>query len=80
MESLKYPIYNLSSGKQYPIREIAETIKKLVPNAIIKVGPGMLKGFELRAALDTGRMREEFKFEPTSLKAGIEEFMKYMVS
>jgi nucleoside-diphosphate-sugar epimerase len=76
----KYPIYNLSSGRQHPIKELAAMIKELVPEADIAIGPGTLRGFELRAALDISRVQEEFGFVPTPLKESIREYIEYIRS
>jgi nucleoside-diphosphate-sugar epimerase len=76
----KHPIYNLSSGIQYQIKELAAIIKELVPEAEILIGPGTLRGFELRAALDIRRVQEEFGFVPTPIKESIAEYINYIRS
>lgn len=77
-DRLEHPIYNLSYGRLFSIREIGDTIRELLPLSDIAIGPGPLDGIELRAALDNRRARDEFGYEPSPLKQSIEEFIHYM--
>lgn len=77
-DRLEHPIYNLSQGKLFGIREIGDWIRELLPRSDITIGPGLLDGSELRAALDIRRARDEFGYEPSPLKRSIEDFIPYM--
>ncbi len=79
-DHLEHPIYNLCYGESFTIREIGNMIKKLLPDADIMIGPGLLPGSELRAALDISRAQGEFGYEPSPLNKSIEDFIEYLKS
>jgi len=39
---IRHRVFNISDGRGYTLRETAEVIKKLIPNAIIEIGPGLV--------------------------------------
>jgi nucleoside-diphosphate-sugar epimerase len=79
-EHVKYPAYNMSSGKALPISEYGAMIKKLLPDAQIEIGPGLLDGVKLRAAMDTRRAKDEFGYEHSPMEACIVDFIEYLRS
>lgn len=79
-DHLEHPIYNLCYGKLFSIGEIGDMIKNLLPDTDIIIGPGLLAGSELRAALDISRAQGEFGYEPSPLNKSIEDFIEYLKS
>ena len=79
-DRVKHPIYNVCYGRLFSISEIGDMIRDLLPGSDITIGPGTLKGSELRAALDISRAQGEFGYEPTPLKKSIEDFIQYIKS
>ncbi|MGH7772488.1 MAG: NAD-dependent epimerase/dehydratase family protein, partial [Candidatus Binatia bacterium] len=68
--SLRHRIYNLGSGRLTSLREFAEAIKKLLPEAEIHLGdgPGPLIStktpMDINACVDISRLHEETGFTP----------------
>jgi len=76
-DQLKYPTYNISSGKLVKISEYAKMMKKLLPKCQIEIGPGIPEGIKLRAAMDNSRAKAEFGYEHSPLETCIIDFIKY---
>jgi nucleoside-diphosphate-sugar epimerase len=70
----KHRVYNVAYGKVYYLRQIAEILKKLVPDAQIE-----LKGSHAPwpyFAVDVTRLSEEFAYQPAyDIESGIRKYM-----
>lgn len=79
---LKSVIYHLGSGRNCSTFEVAEAIRKAVPEAKVTVGPGAAPWTDfivLRGPLACERMKDEFGFEPLhSLDDAIASFADWM--
>lgn len=79
-EKLRHRLFNISSGKNYRVSEVAELIEKIVPGVEIRVGPGMGRGASLmttsvRGPLAIDRARRELGFRVQyTLEEGLREF------
>jgi nucleoside-diphosphate-sugar epimerase len=75
-KQLQHPIYNVSSGFQVPLTEVAAILRQLVPGASIELGSGWLAGAPPRAALSVERLAAETGFRVCwSLEDGIRELV-----
>lgn len=69
-EGMKHRIFHFGIGKAFSLHDVAGAVKKVVPSAVIKIGPGLdykYKGkrpFDGYCVLDTTRARNELGFEP----------------
>jgi nucleoside-diphosphate-sugar epimerase len=55
----------LALGKSYTLGEIADTIKKLIPAAVIDIGPGTVPEWDCATGLiSIKRAREELGYQP----------------
>lgn len=73
-KQLKHPLYNVSSGQNVPLGEVAATVRKAVPDAKIEIGPGQLAGAPPRAVQSVERVAAEIGFRPKwSLEDGVRE-------
>lgn len=80
---LSHSVYNIASGRSYTLAELADAIRKLIPEADIEVGSGLWEGgppsATLRGALDITRARQDLDFEPSyTLEEGIGLFIEHL--
>jgi UDP-glucose 4-epimerase len=77
---LNYGAYNIASGKGQTIREFADAVRAVIPDADIEVGPGLNPfGFDVHyyAIFDISRARKDFGWEPRfDLQAGVRDYVK----
>jgi len=69
-------VYNISTGKAYSLKDIADIINNYVGDKILEIGDGELVGWPPRAPfLDISKAKEELGYEPIyGLEKGIKEF------
>jgi UDP-glucose 4-epimerase len=77
-ENPQFTLYNL--GDRYvAYGEMAEVIKEVVPEAVIKLGPGNEKEAEAPMHLNMERLQSEFGFKPEySFKDGIQDYVQWL--
>ena len=75
--SLQHYIYNVSDGSNPSMSEIAETMRDLIPNSEIALGPAGAEPVPY-TGVDTQRMKQEFGFEFRGLRTGLEEYIRWM--
>ena len=71
--------FNVGTGKEYSIKDVAMMVKKFIPKMTIK----NVKGVDEvnQGAIDIRKLKEEFKFEPRySLESGIKETIEWYES
>jgi len=78
----KYRIYNIGAGRLYSLFELADAVKKAIPSAEIKMGPGLLEGAGAawkRPPFDLNRAREELGYKPKfNIEQGIAAHVKFI--
>jgi UDP-glucose 4-epimerase len=83
-ERLSFGAYNIASGKGQTIRQFADAVRAVVPDAEIEVGPGLNPlGFDVHyyAIFDISRARKDFGFEPRfDLVAGVRDYVERLRS
>jgi len=62
-EKLQYDVYNISSGKLTPNRELVEVVQRVVPNFKVDLPPGRFP-FPPLPLLETKRLRADTGFSP----------------
>ncbi len=65
-DSLPSNLYNVSNGEHYSVAQIVETIRRVLPDVEMSVGPGMKPWIDytvLRGSFDITRIRTELGFE-----------------
>lgn len=81
-DQLRYREYHVGSGENHTTFEVAEAVRKAVPNARIEVGPGTdpwTASTVMRGPLECRRMFEEFGFRPKhSLEEAVAAFADWM--
>ncbi len=71
----KYRVYNASVGRAFTLAEAAEGIRKVIPDAEIRIGSGTRRDIYLRGHLDITRAREDLAYVPQyDLERGISEW------
>jgi nucleoside-diphosphate-sugar epimerase len=75
--SLHHYIYNISDGSNPAMLEIAETVRDLIPNSEMILGPATAESAPY-SEVDVQRMKQEFGFEFRSLRAGLEEYIRWV--
>jgi nucleoside-diphosphate-sugar epimerase len=64
-ERLEHRVFNIAYGKPYTIGEIAEIVKKLIPEAEIEIGPGIVPEWDCATGqISIERARRELGYEP----------------
>ncbi len=79
-DRLNYGAYNIASGKGQTIRQFADAVRAVIPDADIEVGPGLNPlGFDVHhyAIFDISRARKDFGWEPHfDLEAGVRDYVE----
>ncbi len=78
---LKHRLFNITSGKKVSALEVVETVRKVVPGADVKIGPGLMKkglGNPAVHPVQAGPMLvtravEDLGYTTTSLEQGLRE-------
>jgi nucleoside-diphosphate-sugar epimerase len=77
-DRLSHPVYNLGSGQQHRLSEVADGVRAAVPSAEIEVGPGLPEGSSPRASLSVERIAGDVGFRTIwSLERGIAEHVRW---
>ncbi len=83
-ENLKHQVFNIGTGKLYQLQDFANTIKKLYPEAVFDIGPGldyMGGGSPRYSVLNISRAKEELDYRPKfSLEEGVRDYVGTMES
>lgn len=80
---LEHRIFNIGSGEMVTLQEVAEMVKRYIPDARIEIEPGYDLGVPTQGYLDISRAREELGYEPDfkkelALKDYIEQIRPYL--
>lgn len=63
-ERLEHPVYNISSGRLVPYREVVDAINAVVPGADLRLPPGRSPDRPPDNHLDISRLQEDTGFRP----------------
>ena len=82
---LKHRLFNITSGRLVSARELAEAVKKIIPEAEIELGPGemevglgRLDRHDLQKGLmDISRAKEELGYQTTPLEEGLRKTVEW---
>jgi len=74
-------IFNIGSGTMHSASQVAEAVRKILPNADIEIGAGLSEmeqsDMRARGMLDLSAARQQLKYEPQySLEAGIRDYVE----
>jgi len=74
---LKHRVYNVGTGQNHSLFEIAENIKKCIPTADISMGPGLMDDYWVqRNPMDISRVKELGYMPEYDLEKGITEYIR----
>jgi UDP-glucose 4-epimerase len=83
-DRLSYGAYNIASGKGQTIRQFAEAVRAVIPDADIEVGPGLNPlGFDVHyyAIFDISRAHKDFGWQPRfDLQTGVCDYVERLRS
>ena len=78
-EKVPSRVYNIGSGKAHSLGDIADAVRKRIPNADIKIGPGgnfFGTPYPLHGVYDISRARDELGFEPQyDIDRGVDDYI-----
>lgn len=83
-ERLRHRVFNISEGKLYTWKEVAEILCQLVPGSRITAGPGLIQlrpGIpdDVKGVLDITRACEELGFSPKyDLYKGLRQYIEWL--
>ncbi len=60
---IKHRVFNISDGRGYTLKETAEVVKRLIPNAVIEIGPGFVDKSRLDS-IEVEDLRNFFRMMP----------------
>lgn len=79
-DRLNYSAYNIASGKGQTIRQFADAVRTVIPDADIEIGPGLNPlGFDVHyyAIFDISRAQKDFGWKPRfDLQAGVRDYVE----
>ena len=82
---IKHRIFNISQGKNVPLKELAQVVMDLVPGSKIKLGPGPFEmltkslGPPMRGPGDISLAREELGYNPQfTVQKGLTELWSWI--
>ncbi|MDP2728376.1 MAG: NAD-dependent epimerase/dehydratase family protein [Dehalococcoidia bacterium] len=77
---LAHGVFNIATGVGYTLLDLAQAAKKIFPQAVIEIGPGLdYYGGGAYAVFDISRARRELGYTPRySLEAGVEHYVQTM--
>jgi len=79
--NLKHHVFNIGTGKAYKLEDFASAIKKIYPEAVFKIGPGLdYLGFgRAYCVFDISKAREELGYHPKfTLEEGVGDYVATM--
>jgi len=78
---LQHAVYNIGTGRQYTLWEVADEIARQVPGTRVNVGPGLPEGRTIRRPLDIRRIAEELGYRPEyDLQAGVSSVKRWLTT
>lgn len=78
-KKLEHRIFHLGTGRGVTLVDLANTIRKIIPEAVIEIGPGLYPYYRGGWVFDTSRAREELGFTPDySLEEGVKDYIETM--
>lgn len=81
---LNHGAYNIASGKGQTIRQFADAVRAVIPDADIEVGPGLNPlGFDVHyyAIFDISRAHKDFGWQPRfDLQTGVRDYVERLRS
>jgi len=78
VEKLTHKAFNIGVGKLFSLQDIADIVRRFIPNAVIEIGAGELP-LPRRGPLDISRARSELKYEPQyNMIDGIKDYIEWL--
>lgn len=72
-------VYNITSGYQPTLGEIADIVRKAFPGSEISVGPGTMEGWDVRGFFSIEAARRDLDYEPkVSLEDGMNKYIEWL--
>ncbi|HLF71450.1 MAG TPA: NAD(P)-dependent oxidoreductase [Dehalococcoidia bacterium] len=80
--SLRHRVYNVGGGRAVTMQELADTVRKQMPDAKIELKPGENpRGNPPANYLDLSRLKDEFNFAPRyPVEAGIPDYIAWLAT
>lgn len=79
-QSLQHHIYNVSDGTNPTMREIAQTVRELIPDAKITLGTATEENPPGHTGVPVKRIRDEFGLVFRDLRAGIADYVAWLAN
>lgn len=78
-KDVKHHIFNIGTGKAYTLHDLANSIKKVYPEAIFNIGPGLnyLNVSGVYSVMDFSMAKKELGYTPKfELDEGVKDYIK----
>ena len=75
----KHRIFNIGTSEMHTLRELADIVRKIVPNAVFEIGPGFDIAEPVRGPLNMTKAKEELGYEPQfPLEEGVKDYIEVL--
>jgi UDP-glucose 4-epimerase len=72
-------VYNIGAGRAYSYREVAQAIRRVIPDARVPLKPGRSAAYRADPYMDVSRLKWDLDFEPSwSLEGGIDHYIQWL--
>ena len=72
-------VYNITSGYQPTLGELANIVGKAFPDSEISIGPGTMDGWDVRGFFSIEAARRDLGYEPkVSLEEGMHNYIEWL--
>ena len=76
---LNHRVYNVGQGQATSNREVADMIKRVVPEAMLKLKPGRSENWRKNPSLDISRISADTGYQPKyTVRGAIEEYIAWL--
>jgi UDP-glucose 4-epimerase len=73
----EHRVFNIGTGVMWSLKDLANMVRKLIPDAIFDIGPGFDVAEPVRGPLSIARARAELGYEPKfDLQAGVTDYIQ----
>ncbi len=78
-KDLRHRLFHIGTGKGYSYAQFAESIRKIYPDAVIEIGPGLRQPPGRTQIMDISRAREELGYTPQfGVDEAVEDYIRVM--
>jgi UDP-glucose 4-epimerase len=75
----KHRIFNIGTGEMHTLHELADIVRKIIPDAVFEIGPGFDIAEPIRGPLNIKKAKEELGYKPRfALEEGVKNYIEVL--